>query len=38
MLMCLSEDKKLIELEILDASNIVEMKDLALSGLGISKV
>jgi len=33
-----SENRKLIELEILDASSIVEMKDLALSGLGISKV
>ena len=33
-----SEDKKLLELEILDASNIVEMKDLTLSGLEISKV
>jgi len=33
-----SEDKKLLELEILDASNIVEMKDLTLSGLEISKI
>jgi len=33
-----SQDKKLLELEILDASTIVEMKDLTLSGLEISKV
>jgi len=33
-----SQDKKLLEIEILDASHIVEMKDLTLSGLEISKV
>ena len=32
-----SQDKKLLELEILDASKIVEMKDLTLSGLEMSK-
>ena len=32
-----SQDKKLLELEILDASKIVQMKDLALSGLEMSK-
>ena len=33
-----SQDKKLLEIEILDASDIVEMKDLTLSGLEMSKV
>ena len=32
-----SQDKKLLELEILDASKIVQMKDLTLSGLEMSK-
>mgnify|MGYP001145426012 CR=1 FL=1 len=33
-----SQNKKLLEIEILDASDIVEMKELTLSGLEISKV
>jgi len=33
-----SPDKKLLEIEILDASQIVEMKDLILSGLEMSPV
>ena len=33
-----SQDKRLLELEILDASKIVQMKDLTLSGLEMSKV
>jgi len=33
-----SQDKKLLEIEILDASQIVEMKDLILSGLEMSPV
>jgi Protein of unknown function (DUF2283). len=32
-----AEDKKLLELEILDASRIVQMKELTLSGLEMSK-
>ena len=32
-----SQDKKLLELEILDASRIVQMKELTLSGLEMSK-
>ena len=33
-----SQDKKLLEIEILDASQIVEMKDLILSGLEMTPV
>ena len=33
-----SQDKKLLEIEILDASDIVEMKDLILSGLQMTRV
>ena len=33
-----SKDKKLLEIEILDASEIVEMKDLSLSGLEMTRV
>ena len=33
-----SKDKKLVEIEILDASEIVEMKDLSLSGLEMTRV
>jgi len=33
-----SKDKKLLEIEILDASDIVEMKDLSLSGLEMTRV
>ena len=33
-----SQDKKLLEIEILDASDIVEMKDLILSGLQMAQV
>lgn len=33
-----SQDKRLVEIEILDASSIVEMKDLSLSGLEMSRV
>ena len=32
-----SQDKKLLEIEILDASHIVEMKDLILSGLEMTR-
>ena len=33
-----SQAKKLLEIEILDASQIVEMKDLILSGLEMTRV
>ncbi len=32
-----SQEKKLLEIEILDASHIVEMKDLILSGLELTR-
>ena len=33
-----SQDRKLVEIEILDASEVVEMKDLSLSGLEMTRV
>jgi len=33
-----SQEKKLLEIEILDASQIVEMKDLILSGLEMPRI